>query len=59
MTVKQLRIVHSAVPTSPPREGGLRGSARVVIVDDRNTARSLLEGLARRGVIYEQSVERF
>lgn len=47
MTAKQLRIVPSAMPTTPQREGGLRGSARVVIVDDRNTARNLLEGLAR------------
>ena len=42
MIAKSLRIVPSSLPTAPPR-----GGARVVIVDDRSTARSLLEGLAR------------
>lgn len=41
MTAKPLRIVPSSLPTAP-----LHG-ARIVIVDDRSTARSLLEGLAR------------
>lgn len=46
MTAKQLRIVPSATPAVPERHARARG-ARVVIVDDRSTARSLLEGLAR------------
>ena len=47
MTAKPLRIVPSSLPTAPPRDTRPRGGARVVIVDDRSTARSLLEGLAR------------
>ena len=47
MSAKQLRIVPSSLPTAPPHAACLRGAARVVIVDDRSTARSLLEGLAR------------
>ena len=47
MTAKPLRIVPSSLPTVPPRDARLRHGARVVIVDDRSTARSLLEGLAR------------
>ncbi|MDZ7583228.1 MAG: response regulator [Thiobacillus sp.] len=47
MTAKPLRIVPSSLPAAPPRDARLRGGARVVIVDDRSTARSLLEGLAR------------
>lgn len=47
MTAEPLRIVPPATPTSPTRISRPRGGARVVIVDDRSTARSLLEGLAR------------
>jgi two-component system response regulator RpfG len=47
LTAKSLRIVPSLVSSSPERESRPRGGARVVIVDDRSTARSLLEGLAR------------
>lgn len=47
MTVTPLRVVPPALPTSPTRDVRPRGGARVVIVDDRSTARSLLEGLAR------------
>jgi two-component system response regulator RpfG len=43
---KQLRVVPSLTPAAPERLARTRG-ARVVIVDDRSTARSLLEGLAR------------
>jgi two-component system response regulator RpfG len=46
---KPLRVV-------PPRDVRPRGGARVVIVDDRSTARRLLEGLARTlepGVVVE------
>jgi len=53
---KPLRVVPSTVPPAPPRGTRLRSGARVVIVDDRSTARSLLEGLARTlepGVIVE------
>jgi two-component system response regulator RpfG len=46
VSAKQLRIVPSSLPTVP-HDVCLRGGARVVIVDDRSTARSLLEGLAR------------
>ena len=56
MTAKQLRIVPPPVPSAPDRVLRPRGGARVVIVDDRSTARSLLEGLARTlepGVIVE------
>ncbi|HRK79427.1 HD domain-containing phosphohydrolase [Thiobacillus sp.] len=56
MTAKQLRIVPSSVPPGPARDTRPRSGARVVIVDDRSTARSLLEGLARTlepGVIVE------
>lgn len=47
MTAKPLRIVPSTAHSAPPRSTRPRGGARVVIVDDRSTARSLLEGLAR------------
>ena len=47
MSAKQLRIVPTTLPTAPPHDARPRGGARVVIVDDRSTARSLLEGLAR------------
>ncbi|WP_324779664.1 HD domain-containing phosphohydrolase [Thiobacillus sedimenti] len=56
MTAKPLRIVSSSSTSSAQRDPRLRGGARVVIVDDRSTARSLLEGLARTlepGVIVE------
>ncbi|PKO64152.1 MAG: two-component system response regulator, partial [Betaproteobacteria bacterium HGW-Betaproteobacteria-17] len=56
MSAKQLRIVPTALPTTPPHDARPRGGARVVIVDDRSTARSLLEGLARTlepGVVVE------
>jgi two-component system response regulator RpfG len=51
-----LHIVSTATPSAPERDTRLRGGPRVVIVDDRGTARSLLEGLARTlepGVIVE------
>jgi two-component system response regulator RpfG len=47
VTAKSLRIVSSTAPSSTEHESRPRGGARVVIVDDRSTARSLLEGLAR------------
>ena len=47
MTTRPLRIVPSTTHAAPPRDVRPRGRARVVIVDDRSTARSLLEGLAR------------
>ncbi len=53
---KPLRVVPSSAPSSPQRDSRPRGAARIVIVDDRSTARSLLEGLARTlepGVIVE------
>ncbi len=56
MPAEPLRIV---VPASPPmssRRPRARGAARVVILDDRATARRLLEGLARSlepGVVVE------
>ncbi len=57
MTAEPLRIVPSSTPSAPQRiTVRQRGGARVVIVDDRSTARSLLEGLARTlepGVIVE------
>ena len=56
MTAMPLRIVPSALPPAPPRITRPRGGARVVIVDDRSTARSLLEGLARTlepGIVVE------
>ncbi|MHB1083953.1 MAG: HD domain-containing phosphohydrolase [Thiobacillus sp.] len=58
MSTEPLRVVPPTTPVAPQRERGarLRGSARVVIVDDRSTARSLLEGLARTlepGVVVE------
>jgi two-component system response regulator RpfG len=56
VTVKPLRVVPPSPPTVPTRDTRQRGNARVVIVDDRGTARSLLEGLARTlepGVIVE------
>ena len=59
MTVKPLRVV-SALPNTPTRDMRQRGGARVVIVDDRGTARSLLEGLARTlepGVIVESHAD--
>jgi two-component system response regulator RpfG len=56
VSAKQLRIVPTTLPTAPPHDVRPRGGARVVIVDDRSTARSLLEGLARTlepGVVVE------
>ena len=56
MSLKPLRVVPSSTPAAPTREVRQRAGARVVIVDDRGTARSLLEGLARTlepGVIVE------
>jgi two-component system, response regulator RpfG len=47
VTAKSLRIVPPAAPATTERESRPRSGARVVIVDDRSTARSLLEGLAR------------
>ena len=47
MTTRPLRIVPSSTPAKPARDIRPRKRARVVIVDDRSTARSLLEGLAR------------
>ena len=48
MTAKPLRIVPSHTPAAASRNhAGTRAGAHVVIVDDRATARSLLEGLAR------------
>jgi two-component system, response regulator RpfG len=46
MSTRQLRVVPASAPDVPPRDLRPRG-ARVLIVDDRSTARSLLEGLAR------------
>jgi two-component system response regulator RpfG len=51
-----LRVVPSAATSTSHRNLRVRGGARVMIVDDRSTARSLLEGLARTlepGVIVE------
>ena len=56
MNAKQLRVVSSVASSKPQPYPRPRGSARVMIVDDRSTARSLLEGLARTlepGVIVE------
>jgi two-component system response regulator RpfG len=56
VTATPLRIVPPLTPSAPERVPRPRGGARVVIVDDRSTARSLLEGLARTlepGVIVE------
>lgn len=47
MTGKPLRVVHSPSPAAADQHARARGAARVIIVDDRSTARSLLEGLAR------------
>lgn len=60
MTVKPLRVVPPSPPTAPTRDPRPRSGARVVIVDDRGTARSLLEGLARTlepGVIVESHAD--
>ncbi|MEQ1661708.1 MAG: HD domain-containing phosphohydrolase [Thiobacillus sp.] len=46
MIADPLRIVPPS-PASPIRDARVRAGARVMIVDDRSTARSLLEGLAR------------
>ena len=46
MIAKSLRAVPPLTPSVPTRGLRLRGGARVVIVDDRSTARKLLEGLA-------------
>ncbi len=62
MIAKPLRIVPSAAPYSPERYGRPRGGARVMIVDDRGTARSLLEGLARTlepGVVVQSYADPF
>lgn len=56
MPAEPLRIVVPASPPAPSRSPRARGGARVVILDDRATARSLLEGLARSlepGVVVE------
>ena len=47
MASTPLRIVPPDLPSTPTADARPRGGARVVIVDDRSTARSLLEGLAR------------
>ena len=47
MIAEKLRIVSPSEPFCPQRGARTRGGPRVVIVDDRGTARSLLEGLAR------------
>ncbi len=55
MAAEPLRIVTPSRPATPVRNMRTRG-ARVVILDDRATARSLLEGLARSlepGVVVE------
>ncbi|MCA1926281.1 MAG: response regulator [Thiobacillus sp.] len=57
--MKPLRVVPSP-PNTPTRDMRPRGGARVVIVDDRGTARSLLEGLARTlepGVMVESHAD--
>ena len=62
MTIKPLRIVSTTASPSPQRDARPRGSAHVVIVDDRSTARSLLEGLARTlepGVTVESFADPF
>ncbi|MDP1645513.1 MAG: response regulator [Thiobacillus sp.] len=56
MIAKPLRVVPSSLPPAPPRDTRPHSGARVVVVDDRSTARSLLEGLARTlepGVVVE------
>ncbi|MCA1978850.1 MAG: response regulator [Thiobacillus sp.] len=60
MTVNPLRVVPTSSPSTPTRDPRQKGGARVVIVDDRGTARSLLEGLARTlepGVIVESHAD--
>lgn len=47
MTLKLLRLVPPSESPMSQRDARPRESARVVIVDDRSTARNLLEGLAR------------
>ena len=47
MTLKPLRVVPPLPPGATTRDPRQRSGARVLIVDDRGTARSLLEGLAR------------
>ena len=47
MIAKPLRVVSPSMPTARTHNVRPRGGARVVIVDDRSTARRLLEGLAR------------
>jgi two-component system response regulator RpfG len=49
VSTEPLRIVPPNAPVAPQQErrSRVRGGARVLIVDDRSTARSLLEGLAR------------
>ncbi|MDA8129507.1 MAG: response regulator [Betaproteobacteria bacterium] len=47
MTLKLLRLVPPSESPTSQRDARPRESARVVIVDDRSTARNLLEGLAR------------
>lgn len=60
MTAEPLRIVPASRPATPQRDLRQRGHARILIVDDRSTARSLLEGLARTlepGVIVDSFAE--
>lgn len=62
MTAKPLRLVPSSLPPAQPREPRPHGGARVVIVDDRSTARNLLEGLARTlepGVVVDSFADPF
>lgn len=62
MTAKPLRLVPSSLPPAPPRDPRPHGGARVVIVDDRSTARNLLEGLARTlepGVVVDSFADPF
>ncbi len=62
MNTRPLRIVPSAAQSTTTRGIRPRGRARVVIVDDRSTARSLLEGLARTlepGILVESYADPF
>ena len=62
MNTRPLRIVPSAAQSTTTRDVRPRGRVRVVIVDDRSTARSLLEGLARTlepGILVESYADPF